>query len=197
MDFWDRRLFDGCRQWACERASGDVLEVAIGTGRNLPYYPEDVRLTGVDWSAAMLDIARQRAARPVDLHNGDAQHLEFKDGSFDTVVCVLGLCAIPDDQKALTEMARVLKSGGRLLLVDHVVATGRALRAVQWLYERVSVPLDGEHFRRRPILHVRELGLTIDETHRRKRGVVELVSALKPALKPARKASVTPPAPPP
>jgi ubiquinone/menaquinone biosynthesis C-methylase UbiE len=193
MDFWDRRLFDGCRQWACERASGDVLEVAIGTGRNLPYYGDDVRLTGVDWSAAMLDIAQRRTARPVDLRQGDAQHLEFKDGSFDTVVCVLGLCAIPDDQKALMEMARVLKPGGRLLLVDHVVASGRVLRTVQWLYERISVPLDGENFRRRPILHVRELELTIDETHRRKRGIVELVCATKPA----RKAGVTPPAPPP
>jgi SAM-dependent methyltransferase len=62
MDFWDRHLFGDSRPWVCGRAAGDVLEVAVGTGRNLPFYPDDVRLTGVDWSPAMLGIARERAA---------------------------------------------------------------------------------------------------------------------------------------
>jgi SAM-dependent methyltransferase len=62
MNFWDRHLFGDSRPWACGRAAGDVLEVAVGTGRNLSYYPDGTRLTGVDWSPAMLGIARQRAA---------------------------------------------------------------------------------------------------------------------------------------
>ena len=182
MDFWDRQLFGDSRPWVCGRAVGEVLEVAVGTGRNLPFYPDGVRLTGVDWSPAMLGIARDRAAtlgRDADLRLGDAQDLHFPDESFDTVLCALGLCAIPDDRRAVTEMARVLRPGGRLLLVDHVAATARALRAVQWLYERVSIPLAGEHFRRRPLTHVRELGFLIEETHRFKLGVVERVSARK------------------
>ena len=95
-------------------------------GRNLSFYPDGARLTGVDWSPAMLGIARERAAalgRDADLRQGDAQALEFPDGSFDTVLCALGLCAIPDDRRAVTEMARVLRPGGRLLLVDHVAAS--------------------------------------------------------------------------
>jgi ubiquinone/menaquinone biosynthesis C-methylase UbiE len=75
MNFWDRRLFGDSRPWACGRAAGEVLEVAIGTGRNLPYYPDGVRLTGVDWSASMLGIAAERAARlgrEADLRRGDA-----------------------------------------------------------------------------------------------------------------------------
>ena len=95
------------------------------------------------------------------------------------MLCAFGLCAIPDDRRAVSEMARVLRPGGRLLLVDHVAATARALRAVQWLYERVSIPLAGEHFRRRPLAHVRELGFLIEETQRFKLGVVERVSARK------------------
>src|SRR5204863_7331930 len=108
------------------RAVGEVLEVAVGTGRNLPFYPDGTRLTGVDWSPAMLAIARQRAAalgREADLRQGDAQALDFPDESFDTVLCALGLCALPDDRRAVTEMARVLRPGGRLLLVDHVAAS--------------------------------------------------------------------------
>jgi ubiquinone/menaquinone biosynthesis C-methylase UbiE len=183
MDFWDRHIFGDSRPWACGRAAGDVLEVAIGTGRNLPYYPEEVRLTGIDWSASMLSIAAGRAAglgRQVDLRPGDAQALNFPDGSFDTVVCTLALCAIPDDRQAVTEMARVLRPGGRLLLVDHVAARSRALRALQWLYERVSIAQAGEHFLRRPIRHVRDLGFDIDCSERSHLGLVERVAARKP-----------------
>ena len=189
MDRWDRRLFGDSRPWVCGRAVGDVLEVAVGTGRNLPFYPDGVRLTGVDWSPAMLGIARERATalgRDADLRPGDAQALDFPHGSFDTVLCALGLCAIPDDRRAVTEMARVLRPGGRLLLVDHVAASARALRAAQWLYERISIPLAGEHFRRRPLTHVRELGFVIEETQRLKLGIVERVCARKAQLAPLR-----------
>jgi ubiquinone/menaquinone biosynthesis C-methylase UbiE len=182
MDFWDRKLFGDSRPWVCGRAVGDVLEVAVGTGRNLPFFPERVRLTGVDWSPAMLGIARERAAtlgRDADLRTGDAQALDFPDESFDTVLCALGLCAIPDDRRAVAEMVRVLRPGGRLLLVDHVAATARALRAAQWMYERITIPLAGEHFRRRPLVHVRESGLLLEETQRFKLGVVERVHARK------------------
>jgi ubiquinone/menaquinone biosynthesis C-methylase UbiE len=183
MDFWDRHLFGASRPWACGRAGGDVLEVAIGTGRNLPYYRDGVRLTGIDWSAAMLALAARRAAslgRDADLRTGDAQRLDFPDSSFDTVVCTLGLCAIPDDRRAVAEMARVLRPGGLLVLVDHVLARPVALRGVQWLYERVSIPLAGEHFRRRPLTHVRDLGFRIEEAERFRMGVLERVAARKP-----------------
>jgi ubiquinone/menaquinone biosynthesis C-methylase UbiE len=183
MTFWDRHLFGDSRPWACGRAAGDVLEVAVGTGRNLPFYPADARIAGVDISPDMLAIARRRAAalgREADLRQGDAQALDFPDGSFDTVLCALGLCAIPDDRRAVTEMARILRPGGRLLLVDHVAASARTLRAVQWLYERITIPLAGEHFRRRPIAYLGELGFLIEEAERFKLGVVERVCARKP-----------------
>jgi ubiquinone/menaquinone biosynthesis C-methylase UbiE len=183
MNFWDRHLFGDSRPWACGRAVGEVLEVAVGTGRNLPFYPDGTRLTGVDWSPAMLGIARRRAAdlgREADLRQGDAQALDFPDASFDTVLCALGLCAIPDDRRAVTEMARVLRPGGRLLLVDHVAASASALRAVQWLYERITIPLAGEYFRRRPLTYVRELGFDVEEAERFRLGIVERVSARKP-----------------
>src|SRR5437016_4918828 len=76
MRFWERILFKDARAWASSQATGDVLKVAIGSGRNLPSYPDDIRLTGL--SPDMLDIARQRAGelgRTVDLREGDADHV--------------------------------------------------------------------------------------------------------------------------
>jgi ubiquinone/menaquinone biosynthesis C-methylase UbiE len=128
--FFERRLLGDGRHWVCSRATGDVLEVAIGTGRNLPFYPEGIRLTGTDFSPAMLELARRQAdqlGRRVDLLLGDAQALELPDASFDTVVCTLSLCAIPDDRRAVAEMKRVLRPGGQLLLLDHVAGLPRGM----------------------------------------------------------------------
>jgi ubiquinone/menaquinone biosynthesis C-methylase UbiE len=112
----ERLLFSGGREWVCAQAEGEVLEIAVGTGRNLPHYPDGVRLTGIDFVPAMLDVARRRAVelgRPVELRLGDAQALEFEDATFDTVVCTLSLCTIPDDRAAVAEVRRVLRPGGR------------------------------------------------------------------------------------
>jgi ubiquinone/menaquinone biosynthesis C-methylase UbiE len=184
MNFWDRHLFGASRPWACGHAAGEVLEVAIGTGRNLPFYSDGIHLTGVDMSVRMLGIAGDRAAglgRQADLRTGDAQALDFPDGSFDTVLCTLGLCAIPDDRRAISEMARVLRPGGRLVLVDHVASRLAVLRVLQWLYERVTIPLAGEHFRRRPLARVRDLGFRVEQVERFRFGIVERLVARKPA----------------
>ncbi|WP_439379190.1 class I SAM-dependent methyltransferase [Amycolatopsis lexingtonensis] len=180
MDFWDRRLFGDSREWACGRAEGDVLEVAVGTGLNLPRYPAGVTLTGLDLSEGMLDVARAREpARAVTLRQGNAQALPFEDASFDTVVCTFGLCAIPDPAAAVAEMARVLRPGGRLILADHVVSTSWAVRVIQWLLELASVPLAGEHFRRRPLRLVEAVGLVVEQRERFKLGLVERLVARK------------------
>jgi ubiquinone/menaquinone biosynthesis C-methylase UbiE len=184
MRFFDRTLFGESRTWICSQASGDVLEVAIGTGLNLPLYPPDIRLTGIEWSPEMLARARRRAdelGRTADLREGDAQDIPFADASFDTVVCTLSLCAIPDDQRAIAEMIRVLKPGGRLLLLDHIPSTAWPARAVQRLIELVCVPLGGEHVLRRPLQHVQAAGLEIEQRDRLKLGIVERLAARKPA----------------
>jgi ubiquinone/menaquinone biosynthesis C-methylase UbiE len=180
---WEKVLFGDGRRWVCSRARGAVLEVAIGTGRNLAFYPAGVRLTGIDLSPAMLAHAHQRARElgmEVDLREGDAQALPFADGSFDTVVCTLSLCNVPDDRKAVAEMRRVLKPGGRLLLLDHIRAASRFDRAVQKALEIVMVRVEREHLLRRPLEHVRAEGFRIEEQERYKRGIVERLSARKP-----------------
>ena len=117
--FWERTLFVGGREWVCSQAHGDVLEVGVGTGRNFGFYPADARVTGIELSPTMLELARQRArklGRDFDLRIGDAQTLEFPDASFDTIIFCLTLCSIPDDRRAVAEAKRVLRPGGRVVI---------------------------------------------------------------------------------
>lgn len=182
MSRLDRVWFAGGREWIGERAHGRVLEVAIGTGRNLGFYGTDVRLTGVELSPAMLTIARSRAAslgRDADLREGDAADLSFGDGSFDTVVCALALCSIPDPAAAIGEMHRVLAPGGLLLLLDHVGSTSKPLYVAQCLVERVTGRLAGEFFTRRQRPLVEAAGFRVVEAERLKAGTVERIAARK------------------
>jgi ubiquinone/menaquinone biosynthesis C-methylase UbiE len=182
MDFVERMLGGRDREWLGERATGRVLEVAIGTGRSLPFYLAANSLTGVDLSPEMLSHARRRASErglPVDLRLGDAEALPVEDASFDTVVCSLSLCTIADVAAAVAEMRRALVPGGRLLLLDHVGSSWPPIYAVQWLAERVSVRMAGEYYTRRPLLQVEAAGFEIVESERRKAGVMERVHAVR------------------
>jgi ubiquinone/menaquinone biosynthesis C-methylase UbiE len=186
MRFFERVQFGGGREWVCSRAVGEVLEVAVGTGLNLPFYPAQVRLTGVDLSPAMLAVARQRGAdlgRAVDLREADAQALPFPDAHFDTVVCTLSLCTVPDERAAIGEMWRVLRPGGRLLLLDHIGSRWWPVWAVQRLVE-VFTARSGEYQTRRPLPLVRAAGFEVTESQRLKIGTVERVAARKPAAAP-------------
>jgi ubiquinone/menaquinone biosynthesis C-methylase UbiE len=194
MGFFDRVLFAGGREWACSQVHGDVLELAVGTGRNLPHYPAHVRLTGIELSPQMLEIGRQRAeelGRDVDLRIGDAQALEFENQSFDTVIITFGLCTIPDDRRAVTEAHRVLRPGGRLVLLEHVRSSSLAVRVVQRVLDPLSVRFTADHLVRDPLDYLGNVGFEIESVERLKWGIVEHVVARKPAAEPGMTAPGT------
>lgn len=118
------------------RASGEVLEIGIGSGLNLPFYSSEVRrVHGVDPSAELQRLARKRAAgrsAEIDfvLQSAD-EPLPFGDASMDTVVMTWTLCSIPNPPKALGEMRRVLKSTGRLIFIEHGRSPDRGVAAWQ------------------------------------------------------------------
>lgn len=183
IGLFERVLFAGGRQWVCGQVEGEVLELAVGTARNLAHYPPAVRVTGVELSSEMLAIAQRRAqelGRDADLRLGDAQALEFPDASFDTVTCTLALCTIPDPRRAVAEARRVLRPGGRLLLLEHVRSPVRAVRAVQRLLEPLAVRFDADHLTREPLEYLAAEGFAIEHVERSKWGIVERVSARKP-----------------
>jgi ubiquinone/menaquinone biosynthesis C-methylase UbiE len=192
MGFWERVLFGGGREWACSQVQGEVLEIAIGSGRNFPYYRPEVRLTGVELSPEMLAIARRRAeelGKEVDLRLGDAQSLEFEDESFDTVLITFALCTIPNDRRAVAEARRVIRPGGRLVLLEHVRSPALPVRAVQRLLDPLTVRLEADHLVREPLDYLADEGFEVESVERSKWGIVERVLARKP---PAGDASITP-----
>ena len=183
MRFFERVLFAGGREWVCSRVKGDILEIAVGTGRNLTHYPPGTRLTGIELSPEMLAIAERRAddlGVDADLRVGDAQALEFPDSSFDSVVCTLALCTIPDDAKAVAEVRRVLRPDGRFLLLEHVRSPVTAVGFGERLIEPLSIRFGADHLTREPLEHLRAEGFEIDELERSKLGIVERIAARKP-----------------
>jgi phosphatidylethanolamine/phosphatidyl-N-methylethanolamine N-methyltransferase len=118
-----------------------ILEVGVGTGLALPMYPRHCQIVGIDFSEGMLDQAKQKAAEHrmdhVELHRMDAGEMEFKDDSFDTVVAAYVVTAVPDYRKVVSEMIRVCKPGGRIIMLNHFANDNKAIAAI----EKVLSPL--------------------------------------------------------
>jgi ubiquinone/menaquinone biosynthesis C-methylase UbiE len=180
----ERRFLEPSRPWLCQQATGVTLEVAIGTGMNLPHYPDHVALSAIEWSEPMLAQARARAAAlglQADLRLGDARSLPWPDGHFDTVVATFSLCSIPQPDVALEEMRRVLRPGGLLLLIDHIESSSWPIRWAQRVVDLITVPLQGERWCHRPLRKVAAMGFTLEAHDRLHLGLVERLAARAPA----------------
>jgi ubiquinone/menaquinone biosynthesis C-methylase UbiE len=183
ISFFERILFGGGREWVCSQAHGKTLEIAYGTARNLPHYPPDVALTGVELSPEMAALARERLAvsgRDADLRLGDVQALEFDNETFDTVVSTLTMCTIPDPRRAACEAFRVLRRGGHFLLLEHVRSPEATVRGLQRVLEPLAVRFAADHLLREPVIYLQRAGFEIERVQRSKLGIVERIAARRP-----------------
>ncbi|SER86024.1 class I SAM-dependent methyltransferase [Salisediminibacterium halotolerans] len=149
----DHMMKPSWREKLLEKCSGDVLEIGIGTGINIPYYPSSVTsLTGVDFSPRMLKYARKAVAKhsfPVKLMEEDAENLPFASESFDVVVTTCVFCSVPDPVQGLNEIHRVLKPGGQLLMLEHMRSETKLLGKFMDIINPAAVRLSGANINRR------------------------------------------------
>lgn len=156
--FLEGLIFRRLRKKLWAQAQGEhILEVGVGTGKNLPFYPKAARMTAIDFSPNMLKQAerkRERKQLSVDLSLMDVQSLYYADNSFDTVVASFVFCSVPKPRKGLKEIYRVLKPGGQLLLLEHVLSSNRFLAWVMNLLNPMVLRLIGANINRDTIKNV-------------------------------------------
>ena len=158
-----------------------MLEVGVGTGYNIPYYPSNADITAIDFSEEMLKRARDRASRhkvKVDLRQMDAQDLEFADNTFDTVVGTMVLCSIPDPVRGVREVERVLKPGGTVVLLEQDLSSNRFMGWIMKLANPLIARM-GSDFRRRPMENVARSGLKVERVTNLWAGLFKLIEARK------------------
>ncbi len=184
VGFGERLLLGAFRRAFGAELRGNILEVAIGSGLNLPFYPPSVdRVVGIDLSRRMLVEASSRANHlrcPVVLAQMEADRLAFPDGSFDTVAISLALCTVPDPAATLREMARVCRPGGRVVLLEHVRSPVWPIAALQRLLTPLQERALGCHLTRETVETVRNAGFAIETDRQRVFGVFRLVVARPP-----------------
>lgn len=140
---------------------GRLLELGVGTGKNIRYYPHGHEIVAVDISERMLSRARRKADRlgvPVHFDLGDAQQLAYPDASFDVVVATFLFCSVPDPVLGLTEARRVLRPGGQLLLLEHVLSRRPLLGTIMRWLDPIPFHVWGAHINRRTEENVRLAG---------------------------------------
>ncbi len=161
----EKMRFASWRQRLRTRIVGPkALEVGVGTGKNLPYYPEDVEITAIDLSPRMLSRTRRKTEQlvlDVKLLEMDAQNLAFPDHTFDTVFATFVFCSVPDPVKGLQELRRVCKPEGRILLLEHMRPGNFILKIIFDLLNPIIVRMVGANINRKTIDNIRLAGWQI------------------------------------
>lgn len=152
-DILDKPMEMSASKWRRKLLSeveGKVLEVGIGTGKNIPYYPDNVELTGIDFSPKMLEIARKKAKNREDVNilEMDAENMDFNDNTFDTVVTSCVFCSVPDPVQGLKEIKRVCKNDGEIVMLEHVKSHKKVVGPLMAAFNFIPLHLYGANINR-------------------------------------------------
>jgi ubiquinone/menaquinone biosynthesis C-methylase UbiE len=153
--------------------NASILELGAGTGANFEFYPGSDLAISTELSINMIEIAKGKIRSNI-LVNADAQELPFDENTFDAAFATLVFCSIPEPAKAFAELRRVIKPGGKVILLEHVRPNG----LLGYLFDAlnfVSVRLADDHFNRRTAKTAEDAGLSIDEIRIKMAGIVNLI----------------------
>ncbi len=175
--------FRELRKRLLSEVSGNILEIGIGTGVNLPLYRGPGSVTGIDPRPEMLSGAAARdSIPPFYACCAQASRLPFAAGYFDNVVSTLVFCSVPDVREALLEISRVLKPGGRLLMMEHVRGrTPVSRRITDWLHPAWFAIQKECHLNRDTETSLKKAGYRIESSSTHGRGMLQLLEASPPA----------------
>lgn len=143
---------------------GQMLEVGVGTGKNMPYWPRNIDINAVDLTPGMLRKARARAEDlqlEIDLKLGDAQALDYGDNTFDVAVATFVFCSVPNPVLGLGELMRVVKPGGWMFLMEHVRSQNNLLGTLMDLINPIVVRMMGANINRDTVANVRKAGFEL------------------------------------
>lgn len=154
---------------------GRILEIGAGTGRNFIYYPEEASGVATEPSPEMLKIAAGKTRpRSVHLIQSGAEQIPFKNDSFHAAFATLVFCSVESPQKGFAEIRRVVGSGGKVVLLEHV-RPGGLLGVLSDILNLITAPLFGDHVNRRTAREAEAAGLTVERVEKRLLGIINLI----------------------
>lgn len=154
------------KQWRIDlmkELRGDVLEIGVGTGKNIEYYPEDINITAIDFSEKMLEKAKNKAEKfnkNVKLLQMDAQDMQFPDNTFDIVFTTCVFCSVPDPIKGLREMRRVCKPNGKIIMIEHMRSEKAVIGLIMDILNPIVVNTYGANINRRTVENIYKSGFS-------------------------------------
>lgn len=159
MDDWRKELF--------EKIEGKkILEVGVGTGKNLEFYSTDKEVTGIDFSEKMLEKAKNKSKDKdhVTLMEMDAENMTFEDNTFDTVVTSCVFCSVPDPVKGLKEIRRVCKNGGKVIMLEHMRSNKPVVGKIMDRINFIPLHIWGANINRQTLKNLQEVGFNKEDT---------------------------------
>lgn len=166
FDYMSHMIRDSWRKDLVGDLSGRILEVGVGTGANLPFYPKGAHVIGIDFSPNMLEKAAEKIAKceaTIILKEMDIEALDFPDDTFDVIVSTCVFCSVPNPVKGFKELRRVVKPKGKIVMLEHMRSENEVIGKALDLINPLATRLSGTNVNRRTMENIEKAGLHIIE----------------------------------